>query len=227
MKRKITPSPELRRLVLAKAEDIRSDVESECGKANLSAEVRIEGSVAKDTWLRGNADVDIFMRVSSELTKEQLKEVCLPIARRALKPNKIVERYAEHPYVETTVKLADNPPLRVNVVPCYNVEKGHWLSATDRSPFHTEYVLKHLGLNQRDEVRLLKAFLRRIGSYGADIKTGGFSGMLCETLIASAANSEEWSKILQNGRGPTSSTWKGITRRERTKSIASLASPLS
>jgi tRNA nucleotidyltransferase (CCA-adding enzyme) len=32
---------------------------------------------------------------------------------------------------------------------------------------------------------LLKAFLRGIGSYGADIKTGGFSGMLCETLIVS------------------------------------------
>ena len=198
MKRKINPDPALRRLVLVKAEEIRNNVESECGRAGLSAEVRLEGSVAKDTWLRGNADVDIFMRVSPKLTKEQLKEVCLPIAKRALKPNKIVERYAEHPYVESTVKLGNNLPFRVNVVPCYNVEKGNWLSATDRSPFHTEYVLKHLALNQRDEVRLLKAFLKGIGSYGADIKTGGFSGMLCETLIASRG---EFRRVVEDFAG--------------------------
>jgi tRNA nucleotidyltransferase (CCA-adding enzyme) len=34
-----------------------------------------------------------------------------------------------------------------------------------------------------DEVRLLKGFLRGINAYGADIKTGGFSGMLAETLV--------------------------------------------
>ena len=141
--------------------------------------------MAKDTWVRGNADVDIFMRVSPELSKEELRDVCLPIAKRALAPNLIVERYAEHPYVETTIPLANHLALRVNVVPCYKVEKGQWLSATDRSPYHTEYMTQHLTAQQRDEVRLLKAFLRGIGSYGADIKTGGFSGMLCETLIAS------------------------------------------
>ena len=171
--------------MLAKAEEIRSRVEGECRQVAFPAEVQINGSVAKDTWLRGNADVDIFMRVSPELTKQELRDVCLPIAKRALRPNVIVERYAEHPYVETTVELAKRRSLRVNVVPCYNVEKGHWLSATDRSPYHTEYIRQHLTPPQRDEVRLLKAFLRGIGSYGADIKTGGFSGMLCETLIAS------------------------------------------
>jgi tRNA nucleotidyltransferase (CCA-adding enzyme) len=65
------------------------------------------------------------------------------------------------------------------------VEKGQWLSATDRTPYHTEYVRAHLDEKQRDEVRLLKAFTRGIGAYGADIKTGGFSGMICETLIIS------------------------------------------
>lgn len=145
----------------------------------------MDGSVAKDTWVRDSADVDIFMRVSPQLTKTQLKEVCLPIARRALRPHEIVERFAEHPYVESTVKLRDGESVRVNVVPCYKVEKGNWLSATDRSPYHTEYIKQHLAKTQRDEVRLLKAFMRGIGGYGADIKTGGFSGMLCETLILS------------------------------------------
>jgi tRNA nucleotidyltransferase (CCA-adding enzyme) len=173
---------------LAKAEEIRNRVDNECKQKGLAAEVRIDGSLAKDTWLREKADIDIFMRVSPQLTKEQLKDRCLPIAKMALLPNKIVERYAEHPYVESNVQLDGHRSVRVNVVPCYNVKRGQWLSATDRSPYHTEYMVLHLKENQRDEVRLLKAFLRGVGSYGADIKTGGFSGMLCETLVVSLGN---------------------------------------
>jgi tRNA nucleotidyltransferase (CCA-adding enzyme) len=184
-KKKIVPPPRLKRLVQSRAEEIRTKVEHQCVAGGLAAEVRLDGSVAKDTWVRGHADVDIFMRVSPELTKAQLRNVCLPIARRALWPNDVVERYAEHPYVEAEIPLETPGTLRVNVVPCYNVEKGNWLSATDRSPYHTEYIRQHLSNPQRDEVRLLKAFMRGIGSYGADIKTGGFSGMLCETLIVS------------------------------------------
>lgn len=184
VKKKIVPSARLRRTVEGKAEEIRRAVERECEKAKLSAEVRLDGSVAKDTWIRGHADVDIFMRVSPELTKKQLREVCLPIAKKALQPHHVIERFAEHPYIEATVEFPAGE-VRVNVVPCYKVEKGNWLSATDRSPYHTEYVRAHITDQQRDEVRLLKAFMRGIGAYGADIKTGGFSGMLCETLIIS------------------------------------------
>jgi len=182
VKKRIVPSDRMRHLVNSRAEEIRRRVEQECLEAGLSAEVRLDGSVAKDTWIRDYVDADIFMRVSPELTKKQLQNVCLPIAKRALQPNKIIERFAEHPYVESIVKFPGGS-LRVNVVPCYRVERGNWLSATDRTPYHTEYVKSHLDGDKRDEVRLLKAFMRGIGAYGADIKTGGFSGMICETLI--------------------------------------------
>lgn len=184
-KKKIIPPSKLRKAVEARAEQIRTAVQQECVRAGLEAEVRLDGSVAKDTWIRDYADVDIFMRVSPQLSKTQLRDVCLPPARKALRPYRIVERYAEHPYIESTVELGKKSDLRVNVVPCYKVERGNWLSATDRSPYHTEYIRQHLTEAQHAEVRLLKAFMRGIGSYGADIKTGGFSGMLCETIVAS------------------------------------------
>jgi tRNA nucleotidyltransferase (CCA-adding enzyme) len=182
VKKRIVPSELMKQLVNSRAGQIRRRVEQECLEAGLSAEVRLDGSVAKDTWILDYVDADIFMRVSPDLTKKQLEDVCLPIATRALQPNKIIERFAEHPYVESLVKFRGGS-LRVNVVPCYRVESGNWLSATDRTPYHTEYVKTHLDQNKRDEVRLLKAFMRGIGAYGADIKTGGFSGMICETLI--------------------------------------------
>ena len=191
VKSRIVPNAEFRAAVENKAEEIKSAVERECKRTGLPAEIRLDGSVAKDTWIPDYADLDIFMRVSPSLTKAQLREVCLPPAKRALYPNKIVERFAEHPYVESVVQFGKGRALRVNVVPCYRVERGRWLSATDRSPYHTEYVRQHLTPSQRDEVRLLKAFLSGIGAYGADIKTGGFSGMLCETLIASRGKFEK------------------------------------
>lgn len=182
VKKKIVPSLRLKQMVRARAEEIRQSVESESRKSKVEAEVRLDGSVAKDTWVRGYEEADIFMRVSPQLTKQQLRNICLPIAKRALSPSKTIERFAEHPYVESAVSFPGGT-LRVNVVPCYNVQKGDWHSATDRTPYHTEYVRSHLSEEQHDEVRLLKAFLRGIGGYGADIKTGGFSGMISETLI--------------------------------------------
>jgi tRNA nucleotidyltransferase (CCA-adding enzyme) len=197
VKKRIVPPKQVERQVRARAEEIRRAVEEECNKARLAAEVRLDGSVAKDTWIRDYVDADIFMRVSPDLTKKQLHDVCLPIARRALRPHKIVERFAEHPYIESVVEFQTGT-LRVNVVPCYRVEKGKWLSATDRTPYHTEYVRSRLAEHQRDEVRLLKAFMRGIGAYGADIRTGGFSGMICETLIIAR---EDFQKVLQEFAG--------------------------
>ncbi len=76
-----------------------------------------------------------------------------------------------------------NDGIRVNVVPCYAVERGQWKSATDRTPYHTEYMTKHLTEEMRLEARVLKRFTKGIRSYGAEIRVGGFSGMLVEALI--------------------------------------------
>jgi len=87
-------------------------------------------------------------------------------------------RFAEHSYLEAMVEN-----VRVNIVPCYDVKQGEWLSATDRTPYHTDYAKKHLNAQKRGEVRLLKKFMKGIDVYGAEIKIGGFSGYLCELLI--------------------------------------------
>jgi len=71
----------------------------------------------------------------------------------------------------------------VNVVPCYRVKRGEWISATDRTPFHTDYVKPLLDEQSGGEVRLLKRFMKGVAVYGAEIKVGGFSGYLCELLV--------------------------------------------
>jgi tRNA nucleotidyltransferase (CCA-adding enzyme) len=175
---KITPTQQERAKIETLTKQLKKKVTSVCKAENVHAIVRVEGSVAKDTWLRENPDIDIFMRLPTSIPRKLLGETSLRIARIATQGLPQIERFAEHPYLETFLD-----GVRVNIVPCYNVPQGEWLSATDRTPMHTEYIKRHLEKPLRDEVRLLKKFLRGIGSYGAEIKTGGFSGYLCELLI--------------------------------------------
>jgi len=175
--RRVTPSPEERRRVLRLADELRRRVEEEAEREGLEAEVRVEGSVAKETWLSGEPEVDLFMRVPPSLPREAFGGACLRAARRATAGSRQVERFAEHPYLESWVD-----GVRVNIVPCYRVGRGQWRSATDRTPFHTDYVRPLLDRRLSGEVRLLKRFMKGVGVYGAEIRTGGFSGYLCELL---------------------------------------------
>jgi tRNA nucleotidyltransferase (CCA-adding enzyme) len=71
----------------------------------------------------------------------------------------------------------------VDFVPCYRIKPSETLkSSTDRTPLHTQYLEGMLKPMHRDEIRLLKRFMEGIGVYGAEIKTHGFSGYLCELL---------------------------------------------
>lgn len=175
---KISPTIEERKKVLMLAKDLEKKVAASAKKRDIETIVRVEGSVAKDTWLRQEPDVDVFMCVLPTIPRKTLAKISLQIAREATMGWRQVERFAEHPYLEAFVE-----GYRVNIVPCYRANQGKWLSATDRTPYHTDYVNKHLDENLRSEVRLLKRFMQGTKIYGAEIKIGGFSGYLCELLV--------------------------------------------
>jgi tRNA nucleotidyltransferase (CCA-adding enzyme) len=175
---KITPGKEDRAKVDAITRELVRKVALACEEQGISAVVRAEGSVAKDTWLRENPDIDVFMRLSASIPRKNLGDIGLRIAKKAAEVYEQVERFAEHPYLEVFVE-----GYRVDIVPCYDAKPGEWQSATDRTPFHTDYIKKHLSKDARGEVRLLKTFMHGIGVYGAEIKVGGFSGYLCELLV--------------------------------------------
>ncbi len=174
----ISPTDEDRQKVEAITRELEQKVALACQEEGVSAVVRVEGSVAKDTWLRENPDIDIFMRLPTSIPRKNLGEVGLRIARKAAVGYKQLERFAEHPYLQITVE-----GYRVDIVPCYDAKPGEWQSATDRTPYHTDYIRVHLTTGLRGEVRLLKRFMQGTGVYGAEIKVGGFSGYLCELLI--------------------------------------------
>lgn len=139
------------------------------------------GSVAKGTYLK-NPDIDIFLRFPKGLPREELKKHGIEIGRAVIPDG--YTKYAEHPYWR-----GEFMGFQVDIVPCYKISSPkERISAVDRTPFHTEYIKSHLEEWQKDEVRLLKAFLKGIGTYGAEAKIRGFSGYLAELLILKYGN---------------------------------------
>jgi tRNA nucleotidyltransferase (CCA-adding enzyme) len=177
--KRVNPSESERKKVQALAKKLTEKIEKTAKKKRVEAEVRVEGSVAKNTWLRDCPEIDVFMRVPTSVPREAFGTVCLEIAKEATEGYRQIERFAEHPYLEAVTD--DN--VWVNIVPCYRVKRGEWISATDRTPFHTDYVKPLLDEKKGGEVRLLKRFMKGVGVYGAEIKVGGFSGYLCELLV--------------------------------------------
>jgi len=178
VRNRVTPKASERARIGVLVDKLEKKVASAAKELGVKVVVRLEGSMAKNTWLSGECDVDIFMRVTRAMPRKSLGEVCLRIARKATEGSEQIERFAEHPYLEAFID-----DVRVNIVPCYDAKPGRWLSATDRTPFHTDYVNGHFDEQLRGEVRVLKKFMKDIGVYGAEIKVGGFSGYLCELLV--------------------------------------------
>jgi tRNA nucleotidyltransferase (CCA-adding enzyme) len=175
--KKVTPNRREKEHVLTLAKTLTEKVKEAAKEARVEAEIRVEGSVAKNTWLSEEPDIDIFMRVPTTMPREAFGTVCLKIAKKATEGSEQIERFAEHPYLEAIID-----GVLVNIVPCYRIKRGEWISATDRTPFHTDYVKPLLDERKCGEVRLLKRFMKGVGVYGAEIKVGGFSGYLCELL---------------------------------------------
>ncbi|MEM3229402.1 MAG: CCA tRNA nucleotidyltransferase [Fervidicoccaceae archaeon] len=140
-------------------------------------DIRLQGSIAKDTWLRNDPEMDIFVIFEEEMSREDFKKIVEKAAKEMADLNPRIS-YAEHPYLTLS-----KDGFNIDIVPSLKMkESGRPRTAVDRTPLHTKFVLEHTDENLRDEIRLVKAFMKGTGVYGAEVKVGGFSGYLAELL---------------------------------------------
>ena len=177
--KKIKPSTEERKKLNSILKKCLKVAKKESKK--FKAKPIIAGSVTRDTWLPGKKEFDVFILFPPNITVKQLEKRGLEVGKKIIKELKGSFRieYAQHPYVSGNIE-----GIEVDIVPCFNVKSTEDLkSAVDRTPFHVKYLQKNLPLKLSDQVRLLKQFLTANKLYGADAKTEGFSGYVCELLI--------------------------------------------
>lgn len=154
---------------------LRRLTDESISRSGLDLQTMLVGSVAKGTYV-GEPDIDLFVLFPETVERKDLERVGLKIGKEVLGGE---TRYAEHPYTHGKIE-----GFEVDLVPCYAVEDASLIrSAVDRTPFHTRYVLANLDQRKREQVLLLKQFMKGVGVYGAEARVQGFSGYLTELLI--------------------------------------------
>ncbi len=152
----------------------------ELGKAKTGAEAFVGGSYARGTFVKGDYDVDVFVRFDwkfeniSPILENALKRVC---ARLDLNFEKV---HGSRDYFKVHNKAGQ---WYFELIPVTKIKKpSEERNVTDLSYFHVPYVKKKIkGLESY--VRIAKLFFKSQGVYGAETYVRGFSGYSLELLI--------------------------------------------
>ena len=172
------------------------------------------GSVSKNTWMINKNELDLFLLFKPSTPRARLEKNGLEIANEIIttlkgRPEK---KYSEHPYLCGTIKFGKTV-FNVDAVPCYDIKNLKKIkTSVDRTPHHVKYVKKNLLLP--DEVRLLKQFCKANGIYGADVKTNGFSGYICELMIIHHGKFSRLIKDVANWRIPYVMTMNKMNKKK-------------
>ena len=172
---RIVPTPEQVESIRERAGRLKDTVEAYVAEHGIDAEARFAGSFSRNTFL-SDPDLDLFLMFPADVSPEDLRRIGLQAGEDVLHGTRM---FSDHPYTRGRFEGLD-----VDMVPCYRIDSTeHLKSAVDRTPFHTAFVKGALTDEGCDQVRLLKKFMKGIGTYGAEQDSRGFSGYLCELLV--------------------------------------------
>ena len=172
----IIPSDEDIADITAKAERMRACIVECANQKGLDVCVRLAGSFSKGTFL-SNPDLDVFLMFPEDTERRIVTDMGLSIGEKVL--DNPERAFAENPYISGFYEGLD-----VDLVPCYKLkDASRIITSMDRTPFHTEYIMNNLDDEGKNQVRLLKKFMKGVGTYGAEPHVRGFSGYLCELLV--------------------------------------------
>src|SRR2546422_1640739 len=93
------------------AERLRGQVQDMLDMAGFAGKVSIQGSYARDTWLSGEADLDIFASFPPTMDRREWAEKGLPPVRNGIEA-KTIDRFAAHPHFEFYIQR-----IKIKVVP--------------------------------------------------------------------------------------------------------------
>jgi len=154
----------------------------------INAKPILGGSVAKNTYLSNDTDIDIFLAFNYERYKDKddkisdIAELCL---------SKLGLPYKRLIGSRDYFRLKTNG-LNIEVVPILDIgeDKDKAKNITDISPMHVKWFKKISNKFGKicDEVRLTKQFLKAMKAYGAESYIRGLSGHVVDILIVYYGN---------------------------------------
>ncbi len=172
--KEITPCHEERSATFELVESFLSQLNKSLKKNKCSAKAVLGGSYAKDTWLKGDYDVDVFVRFALKHKRDNLSS----LLEKALKQWKTERVHGSRDYFWVHEKR-----FRFEIIPVLEVKKqSDAENVTDFSPLHVNWVNK-AGKKYKGDIRLFKKFCKAQGVYGAESYIRGFSGHVVDILV--------------------------------------------
>ncbi len=184
---KIKPSKKEGREIKEQIDEVLKNIRIKDAKAVVG------GSFAKNTWLKNDCDVDIFVKFNYKKYKGksvQLSDILI---------NNIKKLKAERLHGSRDYFQVKKNNLVFEIIPILDIKNSEdAMNITDVSPLHAKWVKKH---RKDDEIRLTKAFAKAQNVYGAESYIQGFSGYVLEILtihygsfLKLIKNASKWKK---------------------------------
>jgi len=67
---------------------VKKALEKKLGEKGIEAVVEVQGSYAKDTWISGDLDLDVFILLPHEFAGDKLKTLILPVLEDVARENR-------------------------------------------------------------------------------------------------------------------------------------------
>jgi len=146
----------------------------------LDVDILFGGSWAKNTYLEGDHDIDIFVRfnMNSIEADENISDLT-GLALASMAPLQRIHGSRDYFQFE-------EEDYHFEIVPVKQIaEVSEAENSTDASPFHVEHVKKAMEKNPNliTDIRLAKLFCKTAKVYGAESYLNGFSGHVLDNLL--------------------------------------------
>jgi tRNA nucleotidyltransferase (CCA-adding enzyme) len=171
--KEVVPSNDERAKVLSQVNVFLKNLNAELKRVRVQAKAVLGGSYAKDTWLSGDYDVDVFVKFNSTHIDQNLSDL-LEKALRKWRHERI-HGSRDYFWVRNGIKY--------EIVPVLDIRRPEQaVNVTDFSPHHVAWVNKQ-GKNLKNDIRLAKKFCKGASCYGAESYIRGFSGHVLDILV--------------------------------------------
>ncbi len=166
---RVKPDEKTRADVLSRVSCFLTDLNKNLKTVNAVAV--LGGSYAKDTWLVGDYDVDVFVVFDKEF------EGMSDVLEKSLKDWNPIRLHGSRDYFQV------KGDINYEIVPVVKRKKGSVMqNSTDYSVDHVSWVNRE-GRKLKEDIRLFKKFCKANGVYGAESYVRGISGHVADLLV--------------------------------------------
>src|SRR2546425_11346942 len=111
--RRVIPTPAERRRMEELSSALLQRTQKTIETARLDGIASLQGSMAKDKWLHGQADLDVFVQFPPSVERSEWTDRVLPLVRKEFSASNVIEIYTAHRFLD----LITIHHVRITVVP--------------------------------------------------------------------------------------------------------------